>query len=847
MDAAKEKKLHSYVEKEKKLHSYLSNIFYYTFVLIIGVIFTLSFFIADVELINNILYIILIVSSLVIVFYLAVQMLQYNRTVNKKAQLGIFLVVIGFLLILTSTSKEISLGSWFLLDFLGDYFFVYWGIGSIVIGIIVELTFLDQFLWDMFVKPFKFLWEKLVALAKLIWKHWKNILLYTLDLASLGGIIYVAITWEILWWKLVILSVCCIYPIIHHSKRIWRVIRFFAVEIIYRMFYEIGVLIKNIAVSIWNAIVRFFKFIKERWWTILKEFLRLAIAVAGIVLLIFKDQIDPTSFVSGYAWWLIMFGAILVGELFSRKIVLIKTWNAITSFFTFIWNAITSFFEFIWNIIVDIFKFFIENWWIILKEFLRLAIAVTGIILFIYNEEIDPSSFVPAYAWWFIMFGAILVGELFSRKIILIKTWNAIVSFFEFLWRVIKTLVTKMREAIRRIFSYLLRILRNIWELIKEHVKRVINETVRLILSAGAIYLIFYGVSTDANWYPWLVGISIILLVEIILRKVVLLKIYNFIKETALFFWEILKFLWEPFRFILTKIYELLKFIKQHWLKILLYTLDLVSVVAIIYFSVSWILGLWSLIVIAAGGIYLIGHHHKTIWKVIRFVVVDIFYKFFYNIAKFIKNMFVAIWEKIVAFINFWKEHWKTVFKEIIRLVIAVAGIVIFIIKGKIDPTSYLPNFVWWIILIGAILIGEVFSRKIVFIKTYEAIKSIVIKFWEFLKKIPKFIGNVFYTIGMTLRTVSVYVYDNFIRLFLLLFMLFAIVYGIALIFSFIDPSVDFIGFFRDLDTSARLSIGAGFIILFSVALILLRRELKKLRTGTSRVLYSKIKERWQK
>jgi hypothetical protein len=824
------------LEKERKLHSYLSNIFYYTFVLIIAVIFTLSFLVTDVELINNILYIVLIVFSIVIVFYLAVQMLQYNRRVNKKAQLGIFLIVIGFLLILTSTSKEISLGGWFLLDFLGDYFFVYWGIGSIVTGIIVELTFLDQFLWDMFVKPFIFLWEKLVVLVKLIWKQWKNIVLYTLDIASLGGIIYVAVTWGILWWKLVILSVCCVYPIIHHSKRIWRAIRYFVVEIIYRMFYEIGVFIKDVAVSIWNAIVTFFKFITEHWWIILKEFLRLALAVAGIVLLILKKQIDPATVVPIFAWWLIMFGAILIGEVFSRKIVLIKTWDAIKSFFTFIWDTI-----------VDIFKFFLKHWWIILKEFLRLTTALTGILLFIYREEIDFTSIVSPFAWWLIMFGAILIGEVFSRKIVLIKTWDAVVSFFKFLWRVIKTLATKIWEAIRRMFSYFLRILKNIWELIKKHFKRVINETVRLIISASAIYLIYYGISTDANWYPWLVGISIILLVEVILRKAVLLKIYNFMKEVAQFFWEILKFLWEPFRFILTKLYELLKFIRKHWLKILLYTFDLVAIVAIIYFSVSWILDLWSLIIIVAGGIYLIAHHQKTIWKVIRFIAVDIFYKFFYNIAKFIKNMFVTIWEKIVAFVNFWKEHWKTIFKEIIRFAIAVASIVVFIIKERIDPTSYLPNYAWWIILIAGTIIGEVFSRKIVFIKTYEAIKSILLKFWGFLKAIPKFIGNVFYTIGVTIRTVSVYVYDNFIRLFLLLFMLFAIVYGIALIFSFIDPSVDFIGFFRDLETSARLSIGAGFIILFSVALILLRRELKKLRTGTSRVLYSKIKERWQK
>ena len=138
------------LEKERKLHSYLSNIFYYTFVLIIVTIFVLSFINAYVEFIIDVLYIILIVSSLVITFYLAVQMLQYNRTVNKKAQLGVFLVVIGFLLILTSISKGIKFT--ILFDILGESFFVYWGIGAIVTGIIVELTFLDQFLWDMFVK-----------------------------------------------------------------------------------------------------------------------------------------------------------------------------------------------------------------------------------------------------------------------------------------------------------------------------------------------------------------------------------------------------------------------------------------------------------------------------------------------------------------------------------------------------------------------------------------------------------------------------------------------------------------------------------------------------------------------
>ena len=151
------------VEKEKRIHSVLSNVFYYTFVSLVIAILIISLVLDNSDLILNILFISLLISTVVIVFYLTVQMLRYNISVNKKAQIGIFLIVVGFLLILFSTVKQITFGEDFILNVLGETFFVYWGIGSIITGIIVELTFLDQFIWDMIVKPIKFLWNTMIS------------------------------------------------------------------------------------------------------------------------------------------------------------------------------------------------------------------------------------------------------------------------------------------------------------------------------------------------------------------------------------------------------------------------------------------------------------------------------------------------------------------------------------------------------------------------------------------------------------------------------------------------------------------------------------------------------------
>ena len=163
-----------------------------------------------------------------------------------------------------------------------------------------------------------------------------KILLYSLDIAALGGIITIVVLWPLLdWWKIAILSVCCLYPVIHHSKRIWRVIKFVAVDIIYAFFQTLFNAIKQILKAIWEKIVAFFTFIAEHWWTILKEILRL-IGVAGGITIIYFGEAYPQY------WYFLIVGiaTIIFSQFFTRKVVLQGIWNAFVRFVTFIWDKI---------------------------------------------------------------------------------------------------------------------------------------------------------------------------------------------------------------------------------------------------------------------------------------------------------------------------------------------------------------------------------------------------------------------------------------------------------------------------------------------------------------------------
>ena len=836
-------------QKEKRIHSILSNVFYYLFVALILSIFILSLVIEENQILNNILFVSLIISSLIIVFYLTVQMLRYNLTVNKKIQVGIFCVVIGFLLILLSVSKNIPFLKNLNLSYIDYNSFVYWGIGSIVLGIVIELTFIDQFLWNMFIQPFKFIWRITVRFVKWIRKYWLNIILYSLDLVSLVGIISISILWEISWWKITILTVSCVYPIIHHHKRIWKAIKYIAVDVIFAFFNKIYQLFKNILTGIWNAIVAFAKFLKKHWWSILKEILRLIAVAGGIVMIYFGYKI-PDYF------YLISIGiaTIIISIFFTRKVVL-----------RFIWNIITSIANSLWEKIVAFFKFLRKYWWTILKELIRLVVAAGGVYLIYYGVFNSQFSY-------FIALGIILIiiSLIFSRKTVLVWTWEFISSIASFIWE----------------------------KILKPYYKRIISEFVRLLFVGGGIFLIYYGIIKEEFYYFVYIGILVIISAEIIIRKKVLLWLYRFLKGLVLAFKDFLVWLFKPLKYLWKVFVRLVKFLLRNWFKVILYILDLVALAAIVYLSVTWIVEWWYIVLISISSCYIPAHHYKTVWKTIKYIGINIFYNPFLKFIRLIEDFFTAVWNWIVETARFLKKHWRTITKEFLRLIGTVGGIVLIVYGLELEEYSFL---IW----IGVVLIpiSEIFSRKVVLIAIYNAIKSFFIfiyeqrviisrilgfiavivgvilyylydyflafillvsiggtftlfahfiyhpkKFWEFLISIPETIYKVLVTIWLTIKTGATYVYQNGIRLILLVVMIFTLVYGALVAINLeVLVEVPLFSIFSDMAPPIRISIGAFFVVVAVVAFILLRRELSKLRTGSSKQLAKLIKERWKK
>ncbi len=399
------------------------------------------------------------------------------------------------------------------------------------------------------------------------------------------------------------------------------------------------------------------------------------------------------------------------------------------------------------------------------------------------------------------------------------------------------------------------------------------------------------------------IGIITILLAEIILRKPVLLKLKEIVVNLSLFFWEIILILKEPFAALWNKFIALLRFVKEHWIKVILYTLDFAALVSILYFSVTfkakqadtW----WHILILTACSLYIPCHHYKTVWKVLKFIAVDIFYNPIAKIISATKDFFVKIWEIIVEIFAFITEHWWTIIKELVRFV-GMAGGFVLIIYGDRNREY------WYFIILGvfSIIFFQLLTRKKVMIKFYEFFKAFIElliesrvlifrilglaaviagiaigfkrswgyeaylslsiggtfllfshfifhpkKLLEFLKKIPEFLSKTFGTIWLTLKTVFGYIGDNFLTLLLLSIVIFSMVYGISLIPSAFWPAFDFLGVFPEDMKALKAFIGAGLIVMASVAIILLRwrGELKKLKTGRSKKLAEQIEELWKK
>ncbi|MHA1397586.1 MAG: hypothetical protein ACTSSF_07750 [Candidatus Heimdallarchaeaceae archaeon] len=563
--------------KEKGIHGFLSNIFYYMFIVLIVLILVIAKILEDIGLVFSILFISLLVISLIIILYFAIQMIKYNIGVNKNIQIGVFFVVVGFLLILLSISKQITIKTNVIATFLGETFFAYWGIGLIIGGVFIELTLIDQFVWNSIIKVFKSLLKSFVSFLRWFSKQWKKIILYCLDIGSFGGIIYIASTWEILWWKLTIFSVCCIYPFVHHYHGVWRVLKFIGVNIVYATLKKVIKLIKSFFLTIWVKINAFFLFIQEYW-------------------------------------------------------------------------------------------------------------------------------------------------------------------------------------------------------------KRIGWEILRLIITGGGIYCIYFGFSHGVPKFSYLIyiGAMIILLAEAILRKVVLQKLYEMGKEFIHFLRDILIYSYKAFRLLWKNTIIIIRFIIKHWFKVLLYLLDFVALGAILYCAFTFRYVWWYIFILIASSLYIPIHHYQTVWKISKIFAIDLVYNSIVKVTRVIKNIFLEIW----GFIRSIPQYFKYVLK----------------------------------------------------------------KAWRFFKNIPQFIKKILKTIWFSIRTFVIYVNTNFIRLALLLIMLFSFVYGTALLLTSINISFDFLGVFSDKVTvPIMMFIGAGLIIMATVALILLNGELKKLQKGTSKTLIKNIQEIWRK
>ena len=118
-------------------------------------------------------------------------------------------------------------------------------------------------------------------------------------------------------------------------------------------------------------------------------------------------------------------------------------------------------------------------------------------------------------------------------------------------------------------------------------------------------------------------------------------------------------------------------------------------------------------------------------------------------------------------------------------------------------------------------------------------------RLWKFLVSIPKTIYKVMVTVWLLIKSSSIYIYRNGIRILLLIVMVFTFIYGI-IVATTIDFELAFFGIFNSVDNAIRISLGSGFMVVAIVAFILLRRELKKLRTGMSKDVIKEIRRRWR-
>lgn len=403
-----------------KLLDFVLNASYYLFVILLIplVVVSMTNFENKLLVIANI--ILLAFFSLILVLYIAVQVLRHNIITEKKSQLGVLLIILGFVLIISTILQPT-------INYDISNYFPYFGLGAVILGTIVELLMLDEAIWIIIVRTFKhlanLLQELFTTLANFLKRYYKKIILYSADVASIIGIVIIGIYFpsEPLteWWKLLILAACSIYLLIHHRIAFYELLKFIIVTLIWDVI--IGVT--------WEILVDIAKFIKDHWQRVLEEFIRLAISITAIILML-------ANYI--YEWHIqliYILGPITVflAEILLRKYVLLFLYNFIIELINFvrdIFRFILDQIRLLKQIIIDMFK--------LIKD---LALAIYRNIKTIFIELLRASTVgISIYLLWAILEGPLvsitgplraliiasivilpLFGELFTRKVVLIK------------------------------------------------------------------------------------------------------------------------------------------------------------------------------------------------------------------------------------------------------------------------------------------------------------------------------------------------------------------------------------------------------------------------------------------
>ncbi|MCK4844623.1 MAG: hypothetical protein KAS95_03020, partial [Candidatus Heimdallarchaeota archaeon] len=489
------------------------------------------------------------------------------------------------------------------------------------------------------------------------------------------------------------------------------------------------------------------------------EFLRLVVAVGGIALIVLfvKELLESYSVYVGIS-------LILIGEMFSRKIVLSAVLNKlIKPPIQLTWDFIKT----IGRGLIEILKFFIAHRFIVIKELIRFAGVVAGIYL-IYLGLVDNPK------WYYIVggIGTIVVSQFLSRMIVL-------KMFYDWIKLRILLVIELLKLIAETIKTYFV----NIYQFIKKNWKTILFEMSRAMGVTTGILLIVFASKTTISYFYLYIGIAIIIVSQLLSRKKVLVfmsnklilcpakKLYAFFKQLYNFFIKITAFLNKHKKEFL---FELLRLVGVG--------LGIATVVLAIHYE-----SLGSLLIQCRNVLITIG----LIW----IPLVEIFTR---------KKVWIGIW-----------KH-KKEFIRTFGFCSSVVGMILGFVISWNEPIISLTVLGVFLLIFADVIINP----KKYIQNVWSALKYIPNKIIDFFKKIPVFIRKIIEKIEEMVN----YIYRNSLRLFLLIFALFTLSYGISVMIG-----LDFFYLLRDVNLSVQISVGIGLISVTVASLVLFRDQLKKL------------------